>query len=244
MRAISSLTSMPSGVLTAIASTRAQLAVLRALIAVSACVGKAAAAQTYQQVDARSTHSCAVLTSGGVQCWGEVIIGQKGAAAQARSAIKSTLADPSRSRAKALTVDSASGLWTRAAAGIAEAPCVVEAGNSTTISAAITEINRVLRWVPEPSPQTDHVHAGDCAYTPTGSTQSRTAWGRWDKRAFDVDVKRCRDCGGRLKLVAAIEEPASQRRKRGHWLYSAPRRVEFAVSVVALLFRSDRIATL
>ena len=28
------------------------------------------------------------------------------------------------------------------------------------------------------------------------------------KRVFDIDIERCPHCGGQLKLIAAIEEPA------------------------------------
>ena len=29
------------------------------------------------------------------------------------------------------------------------------------------------------------------------------------KRVFDIDIERCPLCGGQLKLIAAIEEPAA-----------------------------------
>ena len=32
-------------------------------------------------------------------------------------------------------------------------------------------------------------------------------WARLLKRVFDIDIERCA-CGGKLKLVAVIEEPA------------------------------------
>ena len=28
------------------------------------------------------------------------------------------------------------------------------------------------------------------------------------KRVFDIDIERCLQCGGNLKIIAAIEEPA------------------------------------
>ncbi len=28
------------------------------------------------------------------------------------------------------------------------------------------------------------------------------------KRVFDIDIERCPQCGGNLKIIAAIEEPA------------------------------------
>ena len=63
MRAISLFTSMASGVRVAITSSRALFMLLLSLTVVSACVGQAAA-QTYQQVDACVSHSCALLASG------------------------------------------------------------------------------------------------------------------------------------------------------------------------------------
>jgi len=33
-------------------------------------------------------------------------------------------------------------------------------------------------------------------------------WARLLERVFDIDIERCPDCGGRLKIIAAIEEPA------------------------------------
>ena len=33
------------------------------------------------------------------------------------------------------------------------------------------------------------------------------SWARLLKRVFDIDVERC-VCGGKLKIIAAIEEPA------------------------------------
>jgi uncharacterized protein with PIN domain len=36
----------------------------------------------------------------------------------------------------------------------------------------------------------------------------RMSWARLLKRVFDIDIERCPQCGGKLKLIAAIEEPA------------------------------------
>ena len=33
------------------------------------------------------------------------------------------------------------------------------------------------------------------------------SWARLFKRVFDIDIERCA-CGGRLKIIAAIEDPA------------------------------------
>ena len=50
--------------------------------------------------------------------------------------------------------------------------------------------------------------AGDGAYLPTGSATGRMRWAQLLKRVFDIDIERCPHCGGQLKLIAAIEEPA------------------------------------
>jgi hypothetical protein len=34
------------------------------------------------------------------------------------------------------------------------------------------------------------------------------SWARLLKRVFDIDIERCPRCGGNLKIIAAIEEPA------------------------------------
>ena len=46
------------------------------------------------------------------------------------------------------------------------------------------------------------------AHTPTGSAKGRMRWAQLLKRVFDIDIERCPHCGGQLKLIAAIEEPA------------------------------------
>ena len=33
------------------------------------------------------------------------------------------------------------------------------------------------------------------------------SWARLLKRVFDIDIERCTDCGGTLKIIAAIEDP-------------------------------------
>ena len=104
---------------------------------------------------------------------GDIIIGGKDQIRAATLAVEAALADPGRDDGKALVVDSDLGLWKRAASGIVEVPYVIEAGNSTTIAAAITEINRLLQgtlqWVPRGA-QVDYVafniatpNAGFCA---------------------------------------------------------------------------------
>ena len=58
--------------------------------------------------------------------------------------------------------------------------------------------------VPTPAPQTT---AGESDCTHQHSASLRMTWARLLKRVFDIDVERCQ-CGGKLKLIAVIEEPA------------------------------------
>ena len=37
---------------------------------------------------------------------------------------------------------------------------------------------------------------------------ARMGWARLLKRVFDIDLEHCPRCGGDLKIIAAIEEPA------------------------------------
>jgi Putative transposase len=45
----------------------------------------------------------------------------------------------------------------------------------------------------------DHVHAR--------SAPARISWARLLKRVFDIDIEHCSNCGGSLKIIAAIEAP-------------------------------------
>lgn len=58
--------------------------------------------------------------------------------------------------------------------------------------------------VPVPPQQTTHGD-GDCEHA--HSKPMRMTWARLLKRVFDIDIEQCQ-CGGKLKLVAVIEEPA------------------------------------
>ena len=44
----------------------------------------------------------------------------------------------------------------------------------------------------------DHVHAH--------GPPARMSWARLLKRVFDIDIEHCPNCGGRLKIIAAIEQ--------------------------------------
>src|ERR671915_880000 len=35
----------------------------------------------------------------------------------------------------------------------------------------------------------------------------RMSWARLLKRVFDIDIEQCPNCGGALKIIAAIEDP-------------------------------------
>ena len=52
------------------------------------------------------------------------------------------------------------------------------------------------------------MHAGDGATKPASSAKGRMRWAQLLKRVFDIDIEQCPHCGGQLKLIAAIEEPA------------------------------------
>jgi hypothetical protein len=58
--------------------------------------------------------------------------------------------------------------------------------------------------VPVPPEQTT-TGEGDCAHA--HSQPLRMTWARLLKRVFDIDIERCA-CGGKLKLIAVIEEQA------------------------------------
>ena len=45
------------------------------------------------------------------------------------------------------------------------------------------------------------------AQTPPASAPQRMSWGCLLKRVFDLDVERCTNCGGRLKIIAAMVDP-------------------------------------
>jgi hypothetical protein len=59
--------------------------------------------------------------------------------------------------------------------------------------------------VPIPA-QTTTGQAGDCEHARGASV--RMSWARLLKRVFDIDIERCPQCVGNLKIIAAIEEPA------------------------------------
>ena len=54
--------------------------------------------------------------------------------------------------------------------------------------------------VPPPAHRT---HAAEHAH----HSPARMSWARLLKRVFDIDIEHCSNCGGALKIIAAIEEP-------------------------------------
>ena len=60
------------------------------------------------------------------------------------------------------------------------------------------------RVVPAPAQKTT-TGDGDCHHE--HSAPLRMSWARLLKRVFDIDIERCA-CGGKLKMIAVIEEPA------------------------------------
>ena len=53
------------------------------------------------------------------------------------------------------------------------------------------------------APENTIEHAADHAH----HSPARMSWVRLLKRVFDIDMEHCPNCGGRLKIIAVIEEP-------------------------------------
>ena len=49
---------------------------------------------------------------------------------------------------------------------------------------------------------------GDDAAHDAYEAPARMGWARLLKRVFGIDIEHCPQCGGTLKIIAAIEEPA------------------------------------
>jgi len=65
--------------------------------------------------------------------------------------------------------------------------------------------NAKLRSKVVPTPaQTTAAHP--CDHTQAHSAAVRLNWARLLKRVFDIDIERCA-CGGKLKIIAVIEQP-------------------------------------
>ncbi len=57
--------------------------------------------------------------------------------------------------------------------------------------------------VPGP-PENTSEHAAEHAH----GAPARMSWARLLRRVFDFDIEHCPNCGGALKIIAAIEDPA------------------------------------
>ena len=65
-------------------------------------------------------------------------------------------------------------------------------------------MQRLAALVPAPAENAsgqsaDHAHAQP--------SPARMSWARLLKRVFDIDLEHCPQCGGALKIIAAIEDP-------------------------------------
>jgi hypothetical protein len=49
---------------------------------------------------------------------------------------------------------------------------------------------------------------GDDAAHDAHEAPARMSWARLLRRVFGIDLEHCPQCGGELKIIAAIEEPA------------------------------------
>jgi hypothetical protein len=71
--------------------------------------------------------------------------------------------------------------------------------------------------VPIPAQRTT-AHAADCDHA--HGARARMSWARLLKRVYGIDVERF-ECGGKLKIIAGIEEPAAIKRILTHLGLSA-----------------------
>ena len=46
-----------------------------------------------------------------------------------------------------------------------------------------------------------------CDHAQAQGAPARMSWARLLKRVFDIDIEHCLNCGGSLKIIAAIEDP-------------------------------------
>jgi hypothetical protein len=59
-----------------------------------------------------------------------------------------------------------------------------------------------------PSAPDAHQACDHHAQSPPASAPARMSWACLLKRVFDIDMERCPNCGGHLKIIAAIVDPA------------------------------------
>ena len=64
----------------------------------------------------------------------------------------------------------------------------------------------------EPDESTEAAPPAACEVTCAHHRPVRLTWARLLKRAFDLDLEHCPNCGGELKIIAAIlEQPAIEK---------------------------------
>ncbi len=56
--------------------------------------------------------------------------------------------------------------------------------------------------------ENSHDTPDDSGSAPHQSASARMSWARLLKRVFDIDLEHCPHCGGTVKIIAAIEDPA------------------------------------
>jgi hypothetical protein len=64
---------------------------------------------------------------------------------------------------------------------------------------------------PAPAPLTPNPLSDACDDAPRPAKPRHWAWANLMRRAFDLDVLACPRCGGRLRLLGTIEDPAAIR---------------------------------
>mgnify|MGYP001158134247 CR=1 FL=1 len=67
------------------------------------------------------------------------------------------------------------------------------------------------RIVPGPATRADEAEDGSGHARPA-SGRDRLSWAKLLARVFRIDVSVCPDCGGRMRVIAALTEPGSIRR--------------------------------
>ena len=72
-------------------------------------------------------------------------------------------------------------------------------------------IEKLPALVPPPATRTDEAEDGSGHARPA-SGRHRLSWAKLLARVFRIDVRVCPDCSGRMRVIAALTEPASIRR--------------------------------
>jgi hypothetical protein len=77
-------------------------------------------------------------------------------------------------------------------------------GTCLAVSHGVLVPNAKLRREIVPSPP-EQATAPACDHAQ--GAPARLSWARLLKRVFDIDIEHCPNCGGSLKIIAAIEDP-------------------------------------